>query len=141
MLTEGRGLLPQHFGSYIAAGFVNAQGMPRSALLETAAQRQSRRGVVHCTGQAEEVTGHIVMTVIVDTWRLLWRFGPMDRRLTFDFGKNQGLGSVDSSAHDPSTVSLCALASPSHKAISFSLATDVFLASCVAACRAECGQT
>lgn len=121
MLTEGRGLLPQHFGSYIAAGFVNAQGMPRSALLETAAQRQSRRGVVHCTGQAEEVTGHIVMTVIVDTWRLLWRFGPMDRRLTFDFGKNQGLGSVDRSAHDPSTVSVCALALASRRAVQIQL--------------------
>ena len=92
--------------------------------MKTMAQRQWREVAVHCTGHAEEATAHITLTIIVDTWDLLWRYAPLDRQLDYSWGKNQGLGSVDSSAHDPSTVSLCALALPSHKAISFSLATD-----------------
>ena len=65
---------------------------------------------------------------IVETWHYIRRFARRDRRLTYSRTKNQGLGSVERSTCDPSRVSLCALALPSHKGIPSSLTSDAALA-------------
>ncbi len=56
------------------------------------------------------------MVSIIRTWNILTYFAPINHRLDFSWGRNQGLGSVEPSAHDPSTVSLYVLALPSCKA-------------------------
>ena len=48
---------------------------------------------------------------------MLRHFAPINHVLDLSWGRNQGLRSVDSSAHDPSTVSPYVLTLPSRKAI------------------------
>ena len=66
----------------------------------------------HYAGKSEEPTAYIVMAAIIRTWDMLCHFAPINRALDFSWGRNQGLRSVDQSAHDPSTVSLYVLTLP-----------------------------
>ena len=109
--------------------------------LKVTVQRQLRRVASHHAGKSEEPTAYIVMALIIRTWKILCHFAPINHRLDFSWGRNQGLGSVEPSAHDPSTVSLYVLALPSRKAVHAAWRMMQLVANNAADCRAECGQT
>ncbi len=57
-----------------------------------------------CTGKSEEVTGSLMLTLIVETWTILQQFVPPERFLPFDYDKNKRVFAVVGSIHDPSAV-------------------------------------
>ena len=93
------------------------------------------------SGKSEEPTAYTVMASIIRTWNILTHFAPINHRLPYSWGRNQCLGSVESSAHDPSTVSLHLLTLPSCKAIHAARHLMQLVTNSAAACRAEGGQT
>ena len=57
-----------------------------------------------CTGKNEEVTGSLMLSLIIETWTFLQQFLPPERFVAFDYIKNKRVSAIVGSIHDPTAV-------------------------------------
>ena len=57
-----------------------------------------------CTGKTEEVTGALMLSLIIETWTFLQQFLPPDTFLPFYYNKNKRVAATVGSIHDPTAV-------------------------------------
>ena len=57
-----------------------------------------------CAGKNEEVTGSLMLSLIIETWTILQQFLPPERFLPFDYNKNKQVSATVGSIHDPTAV-------------------------------------
>ena len=57
-----------------------------------------------CAGKNEEVTGSLMLSLIIETWTILQQFLPPERFLPFDYNKNKRVSATVGSIHDPTAV-------------------------------------
>ena len=55
-------------------------------------------------GNNEEVTGVLLTTLTIETWKILQQLLPPQRFLAFDYNRNKQISATVGSVHDPSAV-------------------------------------
>ena len=60
--------------------------------------------ICNCAGKNEEVTGSLMLSLIIETWTVLQQFLPPERFVPFDYNKNKRVSATVGSVHDPTAV-------------------------------------
>ena len=76
--------------------------------MDTAALKQQcclmLEAICDCAGKSEEVTGSLILSMLIETWTILQQFLPPERFVTFDFNKTKRVSATVGSIHDPTAV-------------------------------------
>ncbi len=62
------------------------------------------KAIGNCAGKNEEVTGSLMLSLIIETWTILQQFLPPERFVAFDYNKNKRVSATVGSIHDPTAV-------------------------------------
>ena len=57
-----------------------------------------------CAGEIEEVTGSLMLSLVIETWTFLQQCSSLEHHLAFDYSKNSRMSATAGSIHDPTAV-------------------------------------
>ncbi|DBB07452.1 TPA: hypothetical protein ACH3X3_008930 [Trebouxia sp. C0006] len=104
-----QGRLPVPYGNLEALEDMTKELVVGSSgkLAEFFSNKIRNGGLLDATGRNEEVTGSLMLSLIIETWTILQQFLPPERFLPFDYNKNKQVSATVGSIHDPTAVADC----------------------------------
>ncbi|DBB14135.1 TPA: hypothetical protein ACH3X3_001087 [Trebouxia sp. C0006] len=98
-----QGRLPVPYGNLEALEDMTKELVVGSSgkLAEFFSNKIRNGGLLDATGKNEEVTGSLMLSLIIETWTILQQFLPPERFLPFDYNKNKRVSATVGSIHDP----------------------------------------
>ncbi|DBA96654.1 TPA: hypothetical protein ACH3X1_015511 [Trebouxia sp. C0004] len=98
-----QGRLPVPYGNLEALEDMTKELVVGSSgkLAEFFSDRIRNGGLLDATGKNEEVTGSLMLSLIIETWTILQQFLPPERFVAFDYNKNKRVSATVGSIHDP----------------------------------------
>ncbi|DBB07453.1 TPA: hypothetical protein ACH3X3_008930 [Trebouxia sp. C0006] len=104
-----QGRLPVPYGNLEALEDMTKELVVGSSgkLAEFFSNKIRNGGLLDATGRNEEVTGSLMLSLIIETWTILQQFLPPERFLPFDYNKNKQVSATVGSIHDPTAGNYC----------------------------------
>ncbi|DBB05698.1 TPA: hypothetical protein ACH3X1_012307 [Trebouxia sp. C0004] len=104
-----QGRLPVPYGNLEALEDMTKELVVGSSgkLAEFFSSKIQNGGLLDATGKNEEVTGSLMLSLIIETWTILQQFLPPERFVAFDYNKNKRVSATVGSIHDPTAGNYC----------------------------------